>query len=135
LIELAKENLLGARPQKLSADSGYFAANAINDERLEGIALYVPPNRQKHGQPESTTPVGPATATAQQMRDKLSTPEGRDIYRMRKAIVEPVFGQIQQAMSFRHFSLRGLDNAVAEWDFICTIHNLLKLFRSGVAFA
>jgi hypothetical protein len=39
MIELAKGKLLGMTPQKLSADAGYFAADAVNDERLEGIDL------------------------------------------------------------------------------------------------
>ena len=34
---------------------------------------------------------------------------------MRKAIVEPVFGQIKECRHFRRFSLRGLENVQAEW--------------------
>jgi hypothetical protein len=48
---------------------------------------------------------------------------------MRKAIVEPVFGQIKEVPGFRRFSLRGLVKVAAEWDFVCLTHNLLKLFR------
>jgi len=50
---------------------------------------------------------------------------------MRKAIVEPVFGQIKQVRGFRQFSLRGLEKVTAEWDLVSLTHNLLKLFRSG----
>ena len=50
---------------------------------------------------------------------------------MRKAIVEPVFGQIKEWRGFRRFSLRGLDNVRGEWKLVCLTHNLLKLFRSG----
>ncbi len=48
---------------------------------------------------------------------------------MRKAIVEPVFGQIKEGRGFRRFSFRGLAQVAAEWTFICLTHNLLKLFR------
>ena len=65
------------------------------------------------------------------MHAKLQTPEGRDVYRMRKAIVEPVFGQIKEARGLRRFLLRGLEAARAEWSIICMTHNLLKLFVSG----
>ena len=41
------------------------------------------------------------------MRHKLRTEAGRSIYKMRKAIVEPVFGQIKEQRGFRRFSLRG----------------------------
>jgi hypothetical protein len=50
---------------------------------------------------------------------------------MRKAIVEPVFGQIKAARGIRSFLLRGIAKAGAEWKLICATHNLLKLFRSG----
>jgi hypothetical protein len=73
-----------------------------------------------------------AQATAKEaMRQKLSTEAGRSIYKMRKAIVEPVFGQIKEARGFRRFSLCGLDNVRREWKLVCLTSNLLKLFGSG----
>ena len=51
----------------------------------------------------------------------------RSRYRLRKQMVEPVFGQIKQARGFRQFLLRGLDKVRGEWALICTAHNLLKL--------
>ena len=65
------------------------------------------------------------------MRYKLRTPEGQAVYKRRKAIVEPVFGQIKEARGFRRFLLRGLGKVSAEWKLICATHNLLKLYRSG----
>jgi hypothetical protein len=38
---------------------------------------------------------------------KLQTEEGKEIYRLRKKIVEPVFGQIKFNLGFRRFRLRG----------------------------
>lgn len=135
MLELAKDNLLGQMPDKASADAGYYSEEAISDDKLIGADLYVPPDREKHGKGQSQTLPADATASpAQQMRSKLSTPEGKDVYRMRKAIVEPVFGQIKESMGFRRFSFRGIDSAHAEWDFVCAMHNLMKLFRSGMGF-
>ena len=68
---------------------------------------------------------------AEAMRHKLRTPEGRAVYKMRKAVVEPVFGQIKEGRGFRRFLLRGLVRVEAEWKMICATHNLLKLFHSG----
>src|SRR3990172_7980736 len=51
------------------------------------------------------------------------------IYAARQAIVESVFGQIQQARGFRRFSLRGLAKVQAEWALGCATHNILKLHR------
>ena len=51
-------------------------------------------------------------------------------YRLRKQIVEAVFGQIKQGRGFRQFLLRGIDKVRAEWALICLAHNLVKLARA-----
>jgi IS5 family transposase len=61
------------------------------------------------------------------MRDKLKRAGWRSRYRLRKQVVEPVFGQIKQARGFRQFLLRGIEKVTAEWALICTAHNLTKL--------
>jgi hypothetical protein len=61
------------------------------------------------------------------MRDKLKRAGWRSRYRLRKQIVEPVFGQIKQARGFRQFLLRGIEKVTAEWAIICAAHNLNKL--------
>ena len=67
------------------------------------------------------------------MDRKLRTKPGHDHYRRRKFIVEPIFGQIKEAMGFRRFSLRGKEKVSAEWHLVCAVHDLGKLFRSGRA--
>jgi hypothetical protein len=51
-------------------------------------------------------------------------------YRFRKQIVEPVFGQIKQAVAFRQFLLRGLAKVKSEWQLVCLAHNLRKLMSA-----
>ena len=113
-----------------SADAGYFSEAAVTDSKLESTQLLVPPDRQKHGSSSATT-TSPDDSAATRMRQLLSTTKARDLYRMRKAIVEPVFGQIKEARGFRRFLFRGLDQVTYEFDLIALTHNLLKLFRSG----
>jgi Transposase DDE domain len=48
------------------------------------------------------------------MQDKLRTEAGRAVYKMRKAIMEPVFGQMKERRSLRRFSLRGFDKVRGE---------------------
>jgi hypothetical protein len=90
------------------------------------------PDRQKHGEKRPTTsgPPPPDASVAEQMRHKLRTAEGQAVYKLRKAVVEPVFGQIKEARGFRRFLLRGLAKVQAEWQMIYATHNLLKLFRT-----
>ena len=65
------------------------------------------------------------------MREKLKRAGWRSRYRLRKQVVEPVFGQIKQARGFRQFLLRGANKVKAEWALICTAHNLGKLARAN----
>lgn len=63
----------------------------------------------------------------ERMRKKLSTEEGSSIYRKRKCIVEPVFGQVKLRSGFSQFLLRGLEKARLEWKITAISHNLLKI--------
>jgi Transposase DDE domain len=65
------------------------------------------------------------------MSTKLKRAGYRSRYRLRKQIVEPVFGQVKQARGFRQFLLRGIEKVTAEWALICTTHNLTKLARAA----
>ena len=124
---------LGRSPEAASADAGYWSEANATDESVAGIDLHIATGREKHEETIGTTAEPPPLqATAKQaMRHKLRTEAGRSIYKMRKAIVEPVFGQIKEQRGFRRFSLRGLDNVRCEWKLVCLTSNLLKLFGSG----
>ena len=61
--------------------------------------------------------------------NKLRTKKGREQYAKRKGIIEPIFGQLKHVLGFRQFSLRGLAAMRSEWRLMCTVHNLLKLWR------
>ena len=63
------------------------------------------------------------------MARKLRSKKGSKIYAQRKAIVEPVNGQIKECRGLRRFLLRGLEKVDGEWHLIAATHNLLKLFR------
>ena len=60
------------------------------------------------------------------MARKLRTKTGRADYARRKAIVEPVFGQIA-TLQGKHVLLRGLEHARGEWNLIAACHNIRKL--------
>jgi transposase len=137
MLEQVQKNT-GAKPAAASADTGYSSTGQVTDARVEGIDLYVAQERAKHGASSESTdakadPAGDANVL-ERMKQKLQSDAGRALYKMRKAIVEPVFGQIKECRRFRRFGLRGLENVSAEWKFVCATHNILKLFRSGRGF-
>jgi transposase len=122
----------GAFPSKASMDAGYFSKDNVSALESLGVEPFIPPARLKHGEVAPPAPRGriPKGLSAKELaRRKLSTVRGRTIYAKRKAIVEPVFGQIKQARGFRQFLLRGIGKVKGEWSLICTTHNLLKLWR------
>jgi transposase len=117
-------------PRVTSADTGYFGEPTIDKLQDRGIELLVPPNRQAHGEPAVVaTPVSDDASTTERMRAKVKSAAGAALYRMRKAIVEPVFGQIKSVRGLRRFLLRGLENVGNEFRLIALTHNLLKLHR------
>jgi hypothetical protein len=126
----------GLTPTQLLADAGY-----CSDENLAAIAAtpidaYISTRKQKHGERPGPCPRGPLPKTAtrvDRMTRKLHRKGGAAVYAMRKALVEPVFGQIKQARGFRQFLLRGLEKVQGEWSLVCTTHNILKLYRRGYA--
>ncbi len=132
MLEQIRVNV-GQQPTTVTADAGYFSEANLTAPQLVAIDLYVPPDRQKHGprSVEAPAPGPPAETVSEHMRHKIRTPEGHAVYARRKAIVEPVFGQIKEARGFRRFSFRGLPKVAAEWMLICLTHNLLKLFHAG----
>jgi transposase len=121
------------QPQKIptTLDNGYYSEKAVRELEEMGFDPYAATGRQRHHAPESvaTEPL-PGEMTAQEkMAAKLRTPAGKAIYARRKAIVEPVFGQIKGVRGFRRFLLRGLAKVRGEWRLVCLTHNLLKIWR------
>jgi len=124
----------GEKPRALSADAGYYSEVNVQALEANGIDGYLAVGKVKHGEvPPPMADDPPANLSVKErMRRKLLTERGRTVYAKRKAVVEPVFGQIKQARGLRQFLLRGLENVKAEWELWCLTHNLLKLHRFGV---
>ena len=123
----------GAVPREVSADAGYYSAQAVADLQDLGADPFIAPEKTRHGRVPPPAPRGripKALPPRDRMRRKLQTKRGRQRYALRMATVEPVFGQIKQGRGFRQFLLRGLEKVQGEWSLICTGHNLLKLFRN-----
>lgn len=118
----------------LTADAGYFSEENITITTAHGLDAHIATGRFKHSEPQAPARKGPIPKNAtpkQRMARKLKTKEGHAVYARRKAIVEPVFGQMHTVQDARQLLLRGKQAARAQWRFHCAIHNLLKLHRAG----
>jgi transposase len=126
----------GRRPIPAALDTGYFSAEAVAGMEREGFDPHIATERQRHHDvtdPAAAEPepaAEPATAK-EKMQAKLRTAAGRAVYARRKAIAEPVFGQLKEVRGFRRFLLRGLEKIRGEWRLVCLTHNLLKIWRYG----
>ncbi len=132
MMERVKLNT-GELPRQMSADAGYFSSDAIRNLTVQGIDVYMPPDKMGHRTVQPSAPHGripKSLSVPDRMRRKLRTKKGKERYGLRKELPEPVFGQIKQARGFRQFLLRGTCKVNCEWKIICTGHNLLKLYKA-----
>jgi hypothetical protein len=125
----------GALPEVALGDAGYWKPDNVTYADEHDVDLYVSTRRQKHGTAPPDDPDPGADDPRTQMNAKLQTDLGRARYARRKAIVEPVFGQIKECRGFRRFLLRGLPKVIGEWSLVTATHTLLKLYRSRLAVA
>jgi transposase len=131
MVDRIKANL-GRKPTLCSADAGFCSELNLKGMATRKIKAYIATGRQKHGANAAThSKNGKPGTLIEEMRERLKRGGWRSPYRLRKQIVEPVFGQIKQAMGFRQFLLRSLAKVQAEWSLVCTAHNLLKLVRAN----
>lgn len=131
LVDQANANL-GRAPREVSGDSGFATEANLQALADRKIRAYLAPGRAKHGDANAAGDRAlikkPLMAA---MAAKLRKAGRSSRYRLRKQVVEPVFGQIKQARGFRQFLLRGLEKVRAEWSLICTAHNLNKLAKAA----
>jgi transposase len=140
MVDQTLENLKAAGVEQAVGaavmDSGYYSEANTKALQQREIDPHIATERLKHNQEIPPPRRGriPKDYTPQQrMARKLRTVKGRATYAKRKGIIEPIFGQLKQVLGFRQFSLRGLAAMRGEWRLMCTVHNLLKLWRHGQA--
>ena len=129
------EAQLGRLPNRLLADAGYFSEAGIRAVEARGIEVYCPPGRGKKEERDGCRRGRPPhdETFAQAQRRKARGVRGRVHYRRRKAIVEPVFGQMKTQQGFRAFLLRGQRKVRGEWFLGCLAHNLQKVHRARMS--
>ncbi len=126
----------GAHPGQALVDAGYCSETNLEAARERQLACgtntFMATGRLAHDEQVPPAPRGriPKNATLKErMARKLRTKPGKAAYARRKAIVEPVFGQIMTCQDGRQLLLRGEDGARGEWRLLAACHNLRKIFR------
>jgi transposase len=80
------------------------------------------------GEKPPTEAPGEHATPRQRMAWRLSTPDGKALYKKRGATVEPVNGHIKDQRALRRFARRGITAAKAELNLAALTSNLLRLF-------
>ena len=124
----SEANLAGLEEREIDA---YVATGRARDA-VASAAPEAPKDEAAAAVADAAAATGPAPEAKaptriEAMRAKIKSGGHTSPYRLRKQVVEPVFGQIKQARGFRQFLLRGIEKVRCEWAMVCTAHNLLKL--------
>jgi transposase len=131
LLEQIKKNT-GRQAREISADSNYCSEANLKEISRRHIRGYIATGRQHHGSDTPVDRLGQKKGErARSMNARLRRGSWRSRYRLRKQTVEPVIGQIKEAMGFLRFLLRGIEKVAAEWRLICAAHDLRKLAVAG----
>ena len=81
----------GVMPREVSADAGYYSAQAVDDIYALGVDPFVAPDRTRHGTVVPPAPRGRipgSLSTRDRMRRKLRTKRGHERYALRMKTVE-----------------------------------------------
>ena len=125
------ERTCGARPEQVSADSGFFSVPNLKELEQRGIEGYVPDAHLTGELRQRRGPLKMAGDSPEhcRMRARLRSPAGQARYRRRQALVEPVIGILKEQRGLRRFRLRGLSKVGVEVALTCTAFNLSRLWR------
>jgi hypothetical protein len=130
MVDLVEQQC-GERPQRASADSGFFSLDNLQGLEDRKIDAYVPDsnlarwlNRGGRLRQAARDPAH------RRMRRKLRDPAGRAIYARRKAIVEPVNGVLKEQRGMRRFRQRGLQKVAGEWALASIAYNLTRMWQA-----
>ena len=114
----------GASPETVLADAGYCNEADLASLEARGVDAYVALGREGNKAVAVNAKAHPART---RMANKLATPDGRARYAKRKWLSEAPNGWIKQALGFRRFSVRGLDQARGEWALVCLALNIKRM--------
>jgi transposase len=118
-------------PGVVLADAGYWHQGQMERIVSRGTVVLIPPDAGKR---KGARPGWDGGLYAF-MRRVLATDHGGELYRKRKAMIEPVFGHTKFNRRIERFQRRGRSAARSEWRLITATHNLLKLHSHQIAAA
>lgn len=68
------------------------------------------------------------------IRQLLNSPPGKQLYKLRQQIIEPIFGNIKHNLQYIMMHLRTLKKVNGEWQLICLTHNIKQIWKMKCGF-
>ena len=129
LMELERAGVT-ERPQVALADAGYWNEQHF-DEVIANkhIQVLIPPDRGGRSEPRP----GWTGGRYSWMRALLDSPHGKELYRKRIQMIEPVFAHTKHNRLITRFHRKGRIAVRTEWRLLMATHNLTKLHRHQLA--
>jgi transposase len=135
VLHAAETELAGAgvtdTPAVVLADAGYWNTEQMQRIAARGIPVLVPPDAHKRNGIRPGRHAGMYAF----MRVVLDSELGKDFYKRRQGIVEPVFANTKFNRKIYRFHRRGRSAVRSEWRLITATHNLLRLHHHRIAVA
>ena len=116
-------------PEVVLADAGYWHTEQMQRLAARGIPVLIPPDAHKRN---GVRP-GWTGGMYEFMRGVLTSERGKDLYRRRQGMVEPVFANTKFNRQIYRFHRRGRSAVRSEWRLITATHNLLRLHHHRIA--
>lgn len=128
-LEAVKQRY-GETPLQVSADSGFFALDPLQELEKQKVDVYVPDSNLARVLNRGRLRCRAKDPVHRRMRQKLRSPRGRAIYARRKALIEPIFGVLKEQRGMRQFRRRGLEKVAVEMALAATAYNLTRIWNT-----
>lgn len=132
--------LATSKEYKIPESDTFDGALYQMDEICRRLGKFAPPNPILaeiaifvwHTFIDGPRPVQPEGVAKSVMAARIRSSDGRELYRKRKVMVEPVFGQIKHSRGFKRFTMKGKESCSGEFALVISCHNLVKFKNLGV---
>jgi len=110
-------------------DGGYINLSTIERSEKEGVKIYAPP-KATTARPDPYTPVPGDSAELIAWRQRMGTPQAKEIYQQRASTSETINADLRCYRSLEQFAVRGIDKVrcVALWSALA--YNLMHFGKA-----
>ena len=118
-------------PGAVVADSGYYSNWNVERMQQRGVDAYVPDSNlaRELNLGQTADDLRSTDPHHIHMRAKMRTEHGSNLYRRRKALVEPVFGVLKEQRQVNRFRMRSLDKVAIEFTLATLAYNITRLHK------